>query len=58
MTGAAQGIDRGIALVLAEAGAAIIIGDIQDASATVEEIRTGLGKGVSTIMEYQQAPRR
>ena len=51
MTGAAQGIDRGIALVLAEAGAAIVIGDIQDASATVEEIRTGGGKGVSTIMD-------
>ena len=51
VTGAAQGIGRGIALVLAEAGAAIVIGDIQDASATVEEIRTGGGKGVSTIMD-------
>ena len=30
VTGAAQGIGRGIALVLAEAGAAIVIGDIQD----------------------------
>ena len=40
VTGAAQGIGRGIALVLAEAGAAIVIGDIQDASATVDENQT------------------
>ncbi|ETW92361.1 MAG: hypothetical protein ETSY2_53635 [Candidatus Entotheonella gemina] len=31
VTGAAQGIGRGIALVLAEAGAKVAIGDIQDA---------------------------
>ena len=29
VTGAAQGIGRGIALVLAEAGARVVIGDVQ-----------------------------
>ncbi len=51
VTGAAQGIGKGIALVLAEAGAAIAIGDIQDASATVDEIRAGGGKAVSMTMD-------
>ncbi|MEE9199203.1 MAG: SDR family NAD(P)-dependent oxidoreductase [Dehalococcoidia bacterium] len=51
VTGAAQGIGRGIALVLAEAGASIVIGDIQDAVATVKEIRSGGGQAVSTIMD-------
>ncbi len=51
VTGAAQGIGKGIALVLAEAGAAIAIGDIQDASATVNEIRAGGGKAVSMTMD-------
>lgn len=51
VTGAAQGIGRGIALVLAEAGAKIVIGDIQDASATVNEIRTNGGEAVSMIMD-------
>ena len=32
VTGAAQGIGRGIAHVLAEAGAKIVIGDLQDVS--------------------------
>ena len=40
VTGAAQGIGKGIALVLAGAGAKIVIGDIQDASGTAEEIRS------------------
>ena len=35
VTGAAQGIGKGIALVLAEAGARIVIGDIQDASSSI-----------------------
>ena len=39
ITGAAQGIGKGIALVLAEAGAKIVIGDLQDASGTVDEIQ-------------------
>ena len=51
VTGAAQGIGKGIALVLAEAGAAIAIGDIQDASATVDEIRAGGGMAVSMTMD-------
>ena len=51
VTGAAQGIGKGIALVLAEAGARIVIGDIQDAGPTVEEIRIGGGEAVSMIMD-------
>ena len=51
VTGAAQGIGRGIALVLAEAGAKIVIGDIQDASSTAEEIRAGGGEAVTTVMD-------
>ena len=38
VTGAAQGIGQGIALVLARAGARVVIGDIQDATNTVQEI--------------------
>ncbi len=51
VTGAAQGIGRGIALVLAEAGASIVIGDIQDSSATVKEICSGGGQAASMIMD-------
>ena len=51
VTGAAQGIGKGIALVLAEAGAAIVIGDIQDASTTVDEIRAGGGRAVCMTMD-------
>ena len=51
VTGAAQGIGRGIALVLAEAGASIVIGDIQDASSTVEEIRHGGGEAATMVMD-------
>ncbi len=47
VTGAAQGIGRGIAHVLAEAGAKIVIGDIQDASPTVQEIRSNGGQSIS-----------
>ena len=36
VTGAARGIGRGIALVLAEAGASIVIGDLLDSSETVK----------------------
>ena len=38
VTGAAQGIGRGIASVLAAAGARIVIGDIQDASDTAHDV--------------------
>ena len=51
VTGAAQGIGRGIALVLAEAGARIVIGDIQDASSTREEIRHGGGQATTMVMD-------
>jgi NAD(P)-dependent dehydrogenase (short-subunit alcohol dehydrogenase family) len=54
VTGAAQGIGRGIALVLAEAGATIVIGDIQDASATVQEIRAAGGQALSIISDISQ----
>jgi 3-oxoacyl-[acyl-carrier protein] reductase len=51
VTGAAQGIGKGIALVLAEAGASIVIGDIQDASSTAEEIRHGGGQAATMVMD-------
>ncbi len=51
VTGAAQGIGKGIAMVLAEAGANIVIGDIQDASGTVREIISNGGKAVSMIAD-------
>ena len=51
VTGAAQGIGRGIALVLAEAGARIAIGDIQDATSTAEEVRSEGGQAATMIMD-------
>jgi 3-oxoacyl-[acyl-carrier protein] reductase len=54
VTGAAQGIGRGIALVLAEAGARIVIGDIQDASGTVQEIEAAGGQAVSALMDVSR----
>ncbi|MFQ5933051.1 MAG: SDR family NAD(P)-dependent oxidoreductase [Dehalococcoidia bacterium] len=51
VTGAAQGIGRGIALVLAQAGAKIVIGDIQEAKVTVDEIHSRGGQAVSMIMD-------
>jgi len=51
VTGAAQGIGRGIALVLSEAGAAIVIGDIQDARSTVKAIQSSGGRAISMIMD-------
>lgn len=55
VTGAAQGIGRGIAVVLAEAGASIVIGDLQPADATLEEIRAAGGSAVSRIMDTSVA---
>ena len=54
VTGAAQGIGQGIALVLAEAGAKIVIGDLQDVQATVQEIRTHGGEAISMLMDTSQ----
>jgi len=51
VTGAAQGIGRGIALVLAGAGGRVVIGDIQDASGTVQEIRAAGGQATSTFAD-------
>ena len=51
VTGAAQGIGRGIANVLAEAGAKIVIGDLQDASSTAAEIRGKGGEAVTMVMD-------
>ncbi len=51
VTGAAQGIGKGIALVLAGAGATVVIGDIQDASGTVDEIRAGGGHALNVLMD-------
>ncbi len=54
VTGAAQGIGHGIALVLAKAGAQIVIGDIQDASSAVQEIRAAGGQAISIIMDISK----
>ena len=54
VTGAAQGIGRGIALVLAEAGAKVVIGDLQDAQATLAEIEAAGGAAVATRMDVSR----
>ena len=54
VTGAAQGIGRGIAHVLAEAGVKIVIGDIQPADRTVSEIRGMGGEAVGMVMDTSQ----
>jgi 3-oxoacyl-[acyl-carrier protein] reductase len=51
VTGAARGIGRGIALVLAAAGARIVIGDVRDASDVVTEIVSNGGEAVWTKMD-------
>ena len=51
VTGAAQGIGRGIALVLARAGAAVVIGDLQDAGETVAAVRSAGGSADSVEMD-------
>jgi len=51
VTGAAQGIGKGIALVLARAGAKIVIGDIQDSSGTADELRASGAQAVTTLMD-------
>jgi NAD(P)-dependent dehydrogenase (short-subunit alcohol dehydrogenase family) len=51
VTGAAGGIGRGIARVLAAAGARIVVGDILDARETVEEIRATGGEATSVRVD-------
>lgn len=46
VTGAARGIGRGIAHVLARAGARVVIADVLDAQETVEEIRAAGGEAI------------
>jgi NAD(P)-dependent dehydrogenase (short-subunit alcohol dehydrogenase family) len=54
VTGAAQGIGRGIAPVLAEAGARVVVGDLQDAAATVGEIRAAGGEAIAMRMDVSR----
>ena len=54
VTGAAQGIGRGIALVLADAGADLVIGDRQDATPVVREIEAAGGRAVSMVMDVSR----
>ena len=51
VTGAAQGIGRAIAETLAQAGARVVIGDLQDARPVVETIRDSGGEACAMIMD-------
>ena len=51
VTGAAQGIGRGIANVLSKAGANIVIGDIQPSDSTVNEISANGGSAANMVMD-------
>ena len=51
VTGAAQGIGRGIANVLSKAGANIVIGDIQPSDSTVNEINSIGGSAAGMVMD-------
>jgi 3-oxoacyl-[acyl-carrier protein] reductase len=55
VTGAAQGIGRGIALVLADAGADVVIGDCKDATSTVREIEAAGGSAASMLMDVSRS---
>ena len=55
VTGAAGGIGRGIARVLAAAGARIVVGDLLDARDTVEEIRAAGGEATSVQVDVAVA---
>ncbi|MEV4597277.1 3-oxoacyl-ACP reductase [Amycolatopsis sp. NPDC049253] len=47
VTGAAAGLGRAEALALAREGAAVVVNDVTEARATVEEIETGGGKALA-----------
>jgi NAD(P)-dependent dehydrogenase (short-subunit alcohol dehydrogenase family) len=51
VTGAAQGIGRGIATVLAGAGAAIVVGDLQSGGGTVAEVEALGGRAAAVEMD-------
>jgi 3-oxoacyl-[acyl-carrier protein] reductase len=54
VTGAAQGIGRAIAETLAESGASVVIGDLQEASATVAEIENMGHQAASLRMDVSR----
>jgi NAD(P)-dependent dehydrogenase (short-subunit alcohol dehydrogenase family) len=54
VTGAAQGIGRATALVLAQAGAAIAIGDLQDADGTVAAVERLGGRATSMTIDVAE----
>ena len=54
VTGAAQGIGRGIALVLADAGARVVIGDLKNATETIREIEASGGSAAGMVMDVSR----
>ncbi len=51
VTGGAQGVGRGIATVLARAGASIVVGDLQPAGETVAEVEWLGGRAAGVVMD-------
>jgi NAD(P)-dependent dehydrogenase (short-subunit alcohol dehydrogenase family) len=51
VTGAAQGLGAEFAIALAEAGAAVIVGDVSSTAATCDAIRAGGGRAVSAPLD-------
>ena len=54
VTGAARGIGQGIVLVLAEAGARVVLGDVLDPDTTVREVRAGGGEAIGMVMDISK----
>jgi 3-oxoacyl-[acyl-carrier protein] reductase len=54
VTGAAQGIGRGIAEVLARAGASVVIGDVQDAGETVAGVERLGSRAAQVTMDVSE----
>lgn len=55
ITGAAQGIGRSYALAFARAGARVVVADIGDPAATVEEVRATGGNAIGIVLDVTQA---